>query len=95
MELRFASEREDKIRENARNGIHSSGQVACTYIGQYHVTTIYRESSAMTGGWYYETFVWSGSRDERELEHQSERGHVATCQKIIEHGDFWNREEEE
>ena len=88
--LKFTAEQEEAI--------HNEGwlkQLACTYIGDYHVTTCYRQSSGLYDlGWYYETFVWANATQEskRELVHQSDDGHFATCQKIIEQGDFWNRE---
>lgn len=72
-------------------------QVCCTYVGDYHVTTCYRKSSVWgDDSYYYETFVWlNGGQDkQRKLAHHSGLGHVETCEKVLQEGEFWNNQEE-
>lgn len=73
-------------------------QVCCTYVSDYHVTTCYRKSSVWgDDSYYYETFVWltHGADGKRELVHHAELRHFDTCEKILQEGDFWNKQGEE
>lgn len=60
---------------------------------KYQVTTCYRESSAIYGGWYYETFVWertgSNAREDRKQIGQLENCNpLEVAQWVIDKGGF-------
>lgn len=86
-------------------------KLAQTYVYKddkvYFVSTIDRESSSIYGGRYAETMVWEVDPKTNAKLHDlgilymdeafegSIRVHQGTVVKIYEHGDFWNKEEEE
>ena len=90
--MEFSREQEEEIRRS-----NSGKQLACTYLPNgYHVTTCYRDSGLpIHDRWFYETFVWyqAPSTRGRKLVHQSEYGHSDVCERIIQEGAFWEKQE--
>jgi hypothetical protein len=61
--------------------------LSTSIMGKYLVTTCYRQSSAPEGGWFYETFIWEFTKEDRELIGDATgygRSHFQICQWIID-----------
>ena len=76
-------------RHNKENGTWPnlySTKIANTF----QVTTCYRESSSMLGGWYEETFVWLLKDEGKDRDLFSDalqtRGHFKVCELVAKHG---------
>ena len=78
--MRFLPEQEREIRKSGR-----SKQLACTYVGDHHVTTAYRESPMADPSppWYYETIIWKNDEDDRHIIDMGSYGHVEGCLKVL------------
>jgi hypothetical protein len=96
--VRLPDEKEDEYQK--------AGWAPCIaatgILGKYQVTTCYRESSSMTGGWYYETFVWKygpwkedKTRDRDLVGDATSIGHIAAVQRILELGEWKEIEDDE
>lgn len=86
------SDFENDFEENAKESESSKNWLFIEVAHKYQVTTCYRESSAMLGGWYYETFVWE--RTGSEPKDRKIIGQLENCrpfevaQWIIKNGGF-------
>ena len=64
--------------------------LATTIRHKYEVTTAYRQSSAVMGGWFYETFIWEYEGKERKQigDVTLRIGHFDVVKWIIENNGF-------
>lgn len=56
---------------------------------KYFVSTAWRESSSIMGGWYYETIVWEWDKKTKETGKMifmgtGIRGHFDCCKRLLE-----------
>ncbi len=77
-----------------------------TDFGRFFVSTIYRRSSDIYGGWYYETFGWTFAEDSSDAKRhiiadnsganypeKALQQHTEVCRQLIKTGTFKLEEE--
>lgn len=87
------SEFQDKFEDATKDGGIDKNWLFIEIAHKFQVTTCYRESSAMYGGWYYETFVWERTgpcqrEDRKQIGQVENRDPFKVAQWVIDKGGF-------